>query len=145
MRQALILLMVTAFLGGLCGCVGNGGYGGGGQDSPVLFGSTTTTNLSLWKGVKGDANWHTDLNSNADIIDTAVGIKLNADGSWKDAGAIVGLEKSADPTQPTEGQYVLWMSDGTGYGDDGDVCIAATAGAVTTKAILFDKSAGTAW
>ena len=55
------------------------------------------------------------------------------------------LEKSADPTQPSEGEAVIWMSDGTGKGDDGDVLIASTAGGVTTYATLFDHSAGSAW
>jgi hypothetical protein len=60
-------------------------------------------------------------------------------------GTISGLEKSADPTEPAEGSFVIWMSDGTGYGDDGDICIASQAGGTTNKAILFDHSAGTAW
>ena len=60
-------------------------------------------------------------------------------------GALNLTEKSADPTQPTEGVCVLWMSDGTGKGDDGDVLIASTAGGVTKYAILFDHSAGSAW
>ena len=55
------------------------------------------------------------------------------------------LEESTDPSEPSEGESVIWMSDGTGYGDDGDVCIASKAGGATTKAILFDKSAGDAW
>lgn len=55
------------------------------------------------------------------------------------------LERSADPVEPTEGNCVLWMSDGTGKGDDGDVIIAAKAGGVTKYSILFDHSAGTAW
>jgi hypothetical protein len=40
---------------------------------------------------------------------------------------------------------VVWLSDGTGLGDDGDVIIASTAGGVTNYAILFDHSAGTLW
>ena len=55
------------------------------------------------------------------------------------------FEVSSDPSEPSEGESVLWMSDGTGYGDDGDVCIASQAGGVTHKAILFDHSAGAAW
>lgn len=55
------------------------------------------------------------------------------------------LEKSADPTQPSEGEAVIWMSDGTGKGDDGDILMASTAGGVTNYSIIFDHSAGTAW
>ncbi|MCP3885773.1 MAG: hypothetical protein GY700_09920, partial [Propionibacteriaceae bacterium] len=60
-------------------------------------------------------------------------------------GAIAMLEKSADPTQPTEGQCVMWMSDGTGKGDDGDVLIASNAAGTTKYTTLFDHSAGDAW
>jgi len=56
-----------------------------------------------------------------------------------------GLEKSSDPPQPSEGQFVIWMSDGTGKGDDGDILIASTAGGATKYATLFDHSGGGAW
>lgn len=55
------------------------------------------------------------------------------------------LERSSDPAEPTEGNCVIWMGDGTGKGDDGDIMIAAKAGGVTKWAILFDHSAGSAW
>ena len=55
------------------------------------------------------------------------------------------LEKSADPTEPAEGRAVIWMSDGTSKGDDGDVLIGAQAGGVTKWTTLFDHSAGSAW
>ena len=57
----------------------------------------------------------------------------------------VGPEQSADPSAPNEGEFKIWMSDGTGKGDDGDVLIASTAGGVTKYTILFDHSAGSAW
>jgi len=55
------------------------------------------------------------------------------------------LEKSADPSEPSEGQAVILMSDGTGKGDDGDVMIASKAGGTTKYGTLFDHSAGSAW
>jgi hypothetical protein len=55
------------------------------------------------------------------------------------------LERSSDPAKPAEGNCIVWMSDGTGLGDDGDVIIASTAGGVTNYAILFDHSGGTLW
>jgi len=54
-------------------------------------------------------------------------------------------EMSSDPTKPSEGYGIIWLSDGTGFGDDGDVCIATTAGGVTRRAILFNMSAGDVW
>jgi hypothetical protein len=55
------------------------------------------------------------------------------------------LERATDPDKPAEGNVVLWMSNGAGLGDDGDVLIGSTAGGVTNYAILFDHSAGTLW
>lgn len=60
-------------------------------------------------------------------------------------GGISGLEKSADPAEPAEGEYVIWMSDGTGKGDDGDVLIASKAGGTTNWGTLFDHSGGAGW
>ncbi|RLD22889.1 MAG: hypothetical protein DRI71_06780 [Bacteroidetes bacterium] len=63
--------------------------------------------------------------------------KLDVDGE------IAITERSSNPNSPTEGKTVIWMSDGTGHGDDGDVMIASTAGGVTRYSTLFDHSAGT--
>jgi hypothetical protein len=60
-------------------------------------------------------------------------------------GYVELTELSADPTKPSEGQMIIWLSDGTGFGDDGDVCIATTAFGVTRRAILFDASMGDVW
>jgi hypothetical protein len=57
-----------------------------------------------------------------------------------------GLEKSADPSAPAEGEFTIWMSDGTGKGDDGDILIAVTAGGATKWKTLFDfDSEGSSW
>jgi hypothetical protein len=55
------------------------------------------------------------------------------------------LERSSDPTQPAEGWAVIWMSDGTGKGDDGDVMVASKAGGTTNYGTLFDHSGGAGW
>lgn len=55
------------------------------------------------------------------------------------------LEQSSNPAKPGEGYMVIWMSDGTGLGDDGDLMIAATAGGTTKYGTLWDHSAGTGW
>ena len=56
-------------------------------------------------------------------------------------GAFTYTEKSADPANPPEGSYTIWMSDGTGTGDDGDILIKITAGGATKTATLVDFSA----
>ena len=55
------------------------------------------------------------------------------------------LEQSSAPAPPGDGESIMWMSDGTGFGDDGDVCMAITAGGTTTRIILYDHSSGGAW
>lgn len=50
-------------------------------------------------------------------------------------------EKSADPGDPAEGESVVWQSDGTGSGDDGDIMVKITAGGVTKTVTLIDFSA----
>ena len=54
-------------------------------------------------------------------------------------------ELSSDPDEPEEGKAKIWMSDGTGKGDDGDLIIAAKAGGVTRWGILWDFSAASLW
>ena len=55
------------------------------------------------------------------------------------------IERSSDPAEPSEGECVIWMSDGTGKGDDGDVMIASQAGGTTNYGTLFDHSGGAGW
>lgn len=55
-------------------------------------------------------------------------------------GAFTFREKSADPAAPDEGSAVMWMSDGTGTGDDGDVLLKITAGGSTKTTTLADFS-----
>jgi hypothetical protein len=56
------------------------------------------------------------------------------------AADLVLTEKSADPSDPAEGKSVIWQSDGTGAGDDGDIMIKITAGGVTKTTTLVDFS-----
>jgi len=51
----------------------------------IAYTSTTTTNLSLTKPAVGEEDWGAAVNTNFDVIDTAIGTYLNADGEWVDA------------------------------------------------------------
>ncbi len=81
----------------------------------------------------------------ANDILTLSGIVIGSAAVSADDGAIVFIERSADPTEPAEGSAVIWMSDGTGKGDDGNILIASQAGGTTKYGTLFDHSAGSAW
>lgn len=61
------------------------------------------------------------------------------------ASTFSNLERSADPDLPSEGYSVIWMSDGTGLGGDGDIMIASTAAGNRNYGTIFDHSGGTAW
>jgi hypothetical protein len=50
-------------------------------------------------------------------------------------------ERAAAPEDPPEGEAVMWMSDGTGGGSDGDIMIKITAGGVTRVGAFIDFSA----
>jgi len=56
-------------------------------------------------------------------------------------GSLTFTERSSDPTNPAEGNCVLWMSNGAGSGDDGDIIIKITAGGSTKTVTLVDFSA----
>lgn len=119
---------------------------GGDADIALFGGHVTVTNAGA-----GDAY---------DLYQTAGTLAVYGTGYSASTGTITGfgaddgvlaadvlglLEKSADPAEPAEGRAVIWMSDGTGKGDDGDVLIGAQAGGVTKWTTLFDHSAGGAW
>jgi hypothetical protein len=50
-------------------------------------------------------------------------------------------ERSIDPPDPLEGNAVLWMSDGTGSGDDGDLLVKINVAGSIKTATLVDYSA----
>lgn len=90
----------------------------------------------------------TDLNLNDSsthflINDTGnIGIGVtNPDTRLDINGAFTLRELSVDPGDPDEGSTALWMSNGTGSGDDGDIMIKITAGGTTKTITLVDFSA----
>ena len=66
---------------------------------------------------------------------------LKRDGSVVLEGSFTFRELSADPDDPDEGHAVMWLSDGTGSGDDGDIMVKITAGGATKTTTLVDFSA----
>ena len=78
----------------------------------------------------------------------SVGIGLNSPqsplhvfGETTLEGPLKIRERSYDPDDPSEGETVIWMSNGEGSGSDGDIMIKITSGGVTKTATLVDFSA----
>ena len=66
---------------------------------------------------------------------------LHVYGSTKLEGPLILKERTYDPDNPAEGNSVIWMSNGHGSGDDGDIMIKITAGGATKTVTLVDFSA----
>lgn len=77
------------------------------------------------------------------LIDSKAGDSevLKKNGTVVLEGPFTLKELSSDPGDPDEGHSVMWMSDGTGSGADGDIMIKITAGGTTKTITLVDFSA----
>jgi hypothetical protein len=106
-------------------------------NNPALFGvqATATANKQV---VIGSA-WYTGgilLDGNVTVPD---GKTFTAETTYTD---ILNLKaQSTDPADPPNGETVIWMSDGTGLGDEGDFMMKITVSGVTKTIILVDYSA----
>jgi len=131
------------------------------SDTPQIYfaGSVfepSTINFRNYSAIKAKAGFgsHSDfsllfespVNTTVMIVERTgrVGIGIGAtrpDYLFELGGEFALNELSADPSDPDEGKSVLWQSDGTGSGDDGDIMVKITAGGVTKTATLIDFSA----
>lgn len=117
----------------------------GGSDVYLFGGSLASSPFSIWmQAFRSFDNLVFPLVLNPSGGNVGVGM-IAPRQLFDVAGAIGMLELSVDPPQPLEGNCVIWMSNGAGKGDDGDVLIASKAGGVTKWTTLFDHSAGGAW
>ena len=55
------------------------------------------------------------------------------------------IRKKPNPEKPLEGEYITWVSDGTGLGQEGDLMIVTTVKGVTRYSILHSYKNGTIW
>jgi hypothetical protein len=86
-----------------------------------------------------DPSWGALIDDDIPDTLTASNYLLLAGGTM--SGDITFAERSSDPSNPSEGQWVCWMSDGTGSGDDGDILCKVTAAAATKTWTMADFSA----
>jgi len=109
------------------------------------IGTTTVSHRSTMQLVWGNSSSFPFAGDDIGIGRASTGrLKVtNASSGWGEIvsqGSLLN-ERSADPSDPAEGQSVMWQSDGTGSGDDGDIMMKITAGGVTKTATLVDFSA----
>jgi len=108
-------------------------------DSPTFAG------LTIVNAITEFSTDGTFADNSDSAVPTEKAIKTYVTNNAGSVSPLVMTELSADPSKPAEGEVVIWMSDGTEYGDDGDLIIAATAGGVTNRGILWDFSAASEW
>jgi len=63
------------------------------------------------------------------------------ENAFRVSGALSQVPLSADPANPAAGESTLWVSDGTGAGDPGDVMMKINVGGTTKTITLVDYSA----
>lgn len=126
--------------------------GGAGSARQMTF--ETNGFLRTRLGVSNDAETGDNAGSNfflalhADngaLTDTPVFIARDAGGPIQLGGngrpVVYHAELSADPDDPEDGSYAVWLSDGLGSGDAGDVMVKITSGGTTKTVTLVDFSA----
>lgn len=106
---------------------------------------TTRVDSEFTTGVIKTSEKSSKVAVNASAGDEGKIVQLNASGKIPSAfiSSSSGLEiseRSTDPANPAEGSAVIWMSNGSGSGDDGDILIKITAGGATKTATLVDFS-----
>lgn len=74
------------------------------------------------------------VNLNGDVT---IGGEKNR-GNLLIKGAFLQQALSTEPANPPNNHYVVWLSDGKGVGEPGDVMIKVSAGGITKTSVLLD-------
>jgi hypothetical protein len=115
-----------------------------GYHGTVQNGATIVSEASLGSDLIGPVSITTSGNLGIGTTDPEATLHVmgetKVEGDLTVNGALTLVEKSAEPADPAEGSSVLWMSNGIGSGDDGDIMIKITVGGVTKTVTLVDFS-----
>lgn len=115
------------------------------DNEDTSFAMLTITSKTL-REVTGDANWYefgvsqvAGLGASYSFTHQAqCTIEFYAAGGSTGVTTLIG--QSADPADPSDGNSVQWVSDGTGTGDPGDVIIKINVGGVVKTITIVDYS-----
>jgi len=83
-----------------------------------------------------------NLNSSVDLYHNGSETFKTINGGCAITGSLAIQERSSDPDNPAEGSCIIWMSDGTESGSDGDIMVKITVGDTTKTITMVDFSAG---
>lgn len=99
-------------------------FGGAGQNHQITFGDpdNTTNRCSL--------TYFSGLYSATITVSNTGAVAFY--GDRVNVALPLVLDEASEPDDPADGKAVLWFSNGTGAGNDGDVLIKKTVGGVTT-------------
>lgn len=104
-------------------------------DDFKIVDSTGATQPVLVEPAAGTDSLHISSSGFTGLGEPSPSTRLHVDG------AITLNERTSEPSDPADGQAVIWLTDGTGFGDDGDVCVKVNVGGTVKSAVLFDYSA----
>jgi hypothetical protein len=88
----------------------------------LMGGNSASPHMTIWES--GNVGIGTDNSEGA--------TKLEVNG------ALTLQERTSQPSDPAEGHCVIWLSNGTGVGDDGDLMIITQAGGVLYTNTIVD-------
>ncbi len=112
-------------------------------------GEIAFTSLSITTALIGTAITLTNCAVTGDI-DVTDRLTISAGGNASVTGSttcdyvlrdIYDLTSAAEPSDPADDNAVLWLSNGTGYGDNLDFCCKTTEGSGTNSFTIIDFSA----
>ena len=113
----------------------------------IAFNETSELNNSI-------ALWYDSSSNRLDFWDYTASIKqtLPLLTIKRDDDPHVGIShylkirgRVGNPTKPDNNETIIWLGDGSGLGDNGDVMMATTISGTTKYIKLFDYSTGSAW
>lgn len=112
-------------------------------------GTGSSRDIDLFRGSSRAVRWSSggtklygNLRFNGSSFDIGESVTISAPRNiWAqakvEAPALALVDVSADPSDPANGQSIMWQSDGTGSGDDGDIMMKITDSGGTTKTVTL--------